>query len=726
MTHQTQPAIQEQEINLHQFLLVLRRRYPYLVAIFLVFVLLAGVFSLRQTPLYRGSTLLIFEPNNNAPIDFVNLDQVKINDFLETQKKIITSRKVIGRVLEALNVQELPQQEDLGGISQFRKDMVLKIRGIFGVVQEDATEPVQPDFIKQFKEKISVNPPRNTNLMQLQVTDPDPTKAALFANTLARIYIEYDLEDRRASSNNAFTWLSEQVSILKAKVQKSEMDVLKYKQEEALTSIEKRQTTIDDKITELNDNFSKVVMERMEKESILQEIRGLVDKVHKTGIIPEILENSQAKLLKEEFNKIDIEFARVSTKFKQNHPERIRLSTQLSLIKKKISAETKKVVKDLEIECQILKTKEKAIENSLESFKKQARKVAEQAIEYGVLKREAESNKQMYSVLLERLKETDIGSSIVANNIRIVDKAEVPKSPFSPNIPRNLLLAGVLGIFFGTGACFLIEYFDNTVKNRQDLELLIGLDLIGAVPEKKVSVSLGGEMDKLVNRAYQESKSMLDFYRKEHLLKTLMVTSALPREGKTSTIAGLGITYARSGKKILLVDADIFKPRLSKALNAPSSPGLFDYFYKNADLSELIRQTPEENLFLLPCGLIPPNPAELISSKKMEQLLKLLANKFDLVLIDSPPVSASNGIAMLATYVDGVALVVRAHSTNYHASAKASRDLKKAKANPIGAFLTRTRKKHGYGYEGYGYGYGDHNSKEAAQHSVVPKKTSRS
>ncbi|MCI5123468.1 MAG: hypothetical protein D3925_03075, partial [Candidatus Electrothrix sp. AR5] len=459
-------------------------------------------------------------------------DRVAINDFLETQKKIITSRKVIGRVLETLNLQEPSQQKDVGVLSQFRKDMTLKIRSIFGAGQEnEGGQAVNPaDSIEEFKKKISIEAPRNTNLMQMQVADPDPEKSALFANTLSRIYIEYDLEDRRASSNNAFTWLSEQVSVLKAKVQQSEMDVLKYKQEEALTSIEKRQATIDDKMTELNDNLSKVVMERMEKESILQEIRGLVDKLHKNGSVPEVLENTQIKRLQEEYNKIDIEFARVATKFKKNHPERIRLSTQLSLIKKKISAETKKVIKDLEINGHILKTKKKAIENSLESFKMQARKIAEQAIEYGVLKREAESNKQMYAVLLERLKETDIGGSIVANNIRIVDKAETPKFPFSPNIPRNLLLAGVLGIFLGTGACFLIEYFDNTLKNRHDLELLVGLDLIGAVPEKKITVSLGGPMDKIVSRAYQESKSMIDFYRKEHLLKTLMITSALPGE----------------------------------------------------------------------------------------------------------------------------------------------------------------------------------------------------
>ncbi len=712
-TTMTQPAIQEQEINLHQFLLILRRRYPYLIAIVLVIVLFAGVRSFRQTPLYQGSTLLIFEPNNNAPIKFSATDQVKINDFLETQKKIITSRKVIGRVLDTLNLGKRPPQNNTSGSSHFIKDVRLKIKKLLGFSQ---VKPTEPDFIQLFRGKIYVSSLRNTNLMQITIIDSNPEKAALYANTLARIYIEYDLEDRRASSNDAFTWLSEQVVVLKAKVQTSEMDLLKYKQEEALTSIEKRQSTVDDKITELNENLSKTVMLRMEKGAILQEVQKLAGNLQQTDSIPEILENSQIKLLKEEYSKIGIEFARISTKFKKSHPERIRLSTQLSHIKKKITAEVGKVIKDLEIEAHILQKKEESLENSLDSYKKQARKIAEQAIEYGVLKREAESNKQMYKVLLERLKETDIGSSIVANNIRVVDIAAIPRAPSYPNIQRNLLFAGVLGLFLGTGFCFLIEYFDNTIKNRQDLELLLGTDFIGAISESKHSLSLGGEMDEFVSRGYQESKSMLDFYRKTHLLKTLMVTSALLGEGKTSTVVGLAITYARTGKKILMIDGDIFKPRLSKVLNLPYSPGLSDYFYKNANPDELIIPTPEKNLFFLPSGLILPSPTELISSNKMEKLLNGFADAFDLILIDAPPINASSSIPILASYIDGVAFVVRAHNTKHQVSASALEDLKKVKANLIGVIMTRVRKKYGYGY-----GYGS--SQKTAEH-IAPEELS--
>ncbi|MCI5159430.1 MAG: hypothetical protein D3906_13550, partial [Candidatus Electrothrix sp. AUS1_2] len=226
MTDSKQPAIQEQEINLHQFLLVVRRRYPYLIAIFFVCVLLAGVYSFRQIPLYHGTALLIFEPGNNtAPVDFANFDQIKLNDFIETQKKIITSRRVVGRTLEALNIQEL-SPKDTGGLVATVREALRNARNFLSTEQEN---PVEPDPIELFTKQITAEPLHNTNLMQLQVADPDPEKAARYTNTLARIYIEYDLEDRRNASGNAFTWLSEQVAILKAKVQTSEMDLLKYK-----------------------------------------------------------------------------------------------------------------------------------------------------------------------------------------------------------------------------------------------------------------------------------------------------------------------------------------------------------------------------------------------------------------------------------------------------------------------------------------------------------------
>ena len=664
MTGPTQPPLYESEINLQHFLLILRRRSPYLTAIFFFTILFTGVYSYRLTPLYQGSALLIFESNKQTSVDFASVKLGKADEFIQTQKRIITSHEVIGRVLDALHSHKPSRQE-----------------------KQDDHFP----GIGEFSKKVSVHLLRDTNLMQLKVTDPDPEKAALYTNTLAKIYIEYALEGIKASSGDAFIWLSEQVSILKTKLKKSEMDLLKYQQEEELTSIEKKQSSLDDNIAELNDKLSELAMQRIEKESILLEIRGSSGKLQDKQDIPEVLETSQIKFLKNEYNRVEIEFARISTKFKQNHPERIRLNAQLSFIKEKISAETKKVIKDLEIEYRLLQTKENAVKSSLQSFKKQARKLAEQAIEYGVLKREAESNKQLYSVLLERLKKTDIGNSVTSININILESAEIPKSPFTPDIPRNLLLGGVLGLFLGTGSCFLLEYFDNTVKDQHDLELFIGLDLIGTIPERKDAISLGGKMDKQVAGGYQESKIMLDFYRKKHLLKTFMITSTLPNEGKTSTVIGLGMSYAQAGKKVLMVDSDFLDPQLNIILGLPDKSGLFDYFYKEVIPSELATPTSQKNLFLLSAGLLPPNPVDLLTSEKMGQLLQILVGAFDLILIDTPPITSSNGVAVLASYFDGIVFIVRAGSTSYHASKNALKALKKVNVNPIGAVLTRTR-----------------------------------
>ncbi|WP_339136136.1 MAG: polysaccharide biosynthesis tyrosine autokinase [Candidatus Electrothrix sp. GW3-4] len=714
----TQPAIQEQEINLQRFLLILRRRYPYLIAIFLVTILLAGVSSSRQVPLYKATALLIFEPTKQSLADFANIDLQQGGDFLAMQKRIITSRKVISRVLAALNLPKSPPKKEARSDGTMSKNWI-KLPNIFPT---GTKRTAQPDPVKQFGKKISVQLLPNTHLIQLQVTDPDPDKAALYVNTLAQIYIAYTLEDLRATSNDTFTWLSQQVTTLKAKVQHSEMDLLKYTQAEELTSIDKKQSALDDKISELNNNISKLALQRLEKESILQEIRGRSDKLHPNENLPALLETSQIKLLKGEHDKIEIELARISSKFKKNHPERIRLSTQLSFLKQKISAATAKAIRDLEIEYHLLQTKEEALKKSLLPLQKQAHKIAEQAIEYGELQQEADANKQLYSVLLEKLKKTDIGNSITSNNIRILDKAEVPQYPSSPNAPRSLLLAGVLGLFLGAGSCFLLEYFDNTITSQDDLELLIGMDLIGAIPERKAAISLGGEIDAQVSRGYQETKNMLDFYRKEHLLKTLLVTSTLPKEGKTSTVLALGQSYAQAGAKVLMVDGDFFKPGLTQILGLPNESGLFTYLYKEVTPSELIRKTPQENLFLLPTGLLPPNPTDWILSEKMQQLLHVLAEQFDLILVDTPPVMASNAVAILASSLDGVAFIVRAHSTSYQAATTALKALEKVNVRPLGAVLTRTRKQQGYGYD-YGYGYGKNNSKEEAQQAITPAKS---
>ncbi|MCI5224054.1 MAG: polysaccharide biosynthesis tyrosine autokinase, partial [Candidatus Electrothrix sp. AR4] len=356
-------------------------------------------------------------------------------------------------------------------------------------------------------------------------------------------------------------------------------------------------------------------------------------------------------------------------------------------------AESKKITNDLKIACRIIQDREVNVNNALQSLKKDSMRLAEQAIQYGVLKREAESNRQMYAVLLERLKQTDIGGSIVVNNIRVIDNARIPKKPFKPNIPRNLLLSGVLGLFIGTGLCFLIEFFDNSFRNENDVASRLNLPLIGTIPYSKSKnriISNGNnKLEHLVSKEYQESKAMLDFHRQEGSLDTLLVTSALQSEGKTVSVAALGMAFAHAGTKVLLVDADITTTQsLSKIFSVDKASGLSDFFIKNNDPAGLIQKTTLDNLYLLPRGLTPADPAELLGSRKMKQLIHNMKGKFDLVIIDSPPVSVTLGVSLLGNFIDGTVFIIRSNSTSTSMARDAVDSLRKLKVNIIGALLT--------------------------------------
>ncbi|MCI5166284.1 MAG: polysaccharide biosynthesis tyrosine autokinase [Candidatus Electrothrix sp. GM3_4] len=656
MNKKDQAAAHEQEINLQQLVVILKKRFFYLIAVFLSVLLLAFAYSSQQVPLYKAVSMIIVEPKDRPPVDFVSIDTGKEDEFIETQKKIITSRKVIRKVADKLN---LPEET---GANAVRKT-------------------------------ISVDSVKKTYLLEIKAVSSDPAEAALYANTLAEEYIKYNLEDRRSSSISAFTWLSEQVKELKVKVKKSEMDVLKYKQEEKLASpLEERQSIVNEKIAEMNNQYSEIALQRMEKESVLRELKGVEkeQKSSKLKEVPAFLENSQIQFLKKEYNRIELYLAKVETKFKPKHPEVIRLTSQLSHVRKRIVTEVEKIKNDLLIEYRIIQDREENITDQIKILKQESMQLVEQAIQYGLLNREAESNRQMYDVLLERLKETDIGGSIVSNNIRVIDKAQVPKRPFKPSIPRNMLFAAVIGLFLGTVLCFLIEYFDHSFKDGNDV-LSLDLSLLGNIPHNKAlkKNKITSQLERLTgDRSYEECRMILNFHRKEGSLKSFLVTSTVQGEGKTTSVVSLAILFAKTGTKVLIVDADMITAGLSRIFSTEKEPGLAELVAGNKAPAELIQKTALDNLYLLPFGSAPADPTELLGSDAMKQFLDNIKKDFDLVLIDGPPASMTLGAALLANFTDRTIFIVKSNSTARAAVNSALDTLKKLRANIIGVILT--------------------------------------
>jgi capsular exopolysaccharide synthesis family protein len=675
------PEIDEKPFDIEEVLRywqVIKQRIWILISTFIIVVLTGVIYTFNITPIYKATTTVIIEADVPQAVDLNSVSRIANNEeFFQTQIKIIKSRSVISKTIDALKNSSLFTKEELE--------------------QSEFSNP-----IASLTDRIDIESEKNTRIVELSVQNIDPKKATKEVNTLAKTYINYNLEDRRATSKSAFLWLTEQLALLKAKVEKSEMDLLKYKESENIVSLEKRQTLLEERIAESNENYIKTSTKYMELQTMLNEIQNL-QKTEFAEFLPRIINNTLIQQLKQEKNTLEIKLAEISKKYKPKHPTIIKLQSQIDNINKSLEIEINKIVKSIEIEARITESNIKSIEKNLAALKQQSMNLSKQAIQYGVLKREAESNKSMYDVLLYRLKETDISGRVTSNNIRIVDAALVPGSPVIPNTKLYLLATFFLAIFLGVGLSIFADFIDNTVKSDNDIKLHIHETVLGIVPINK---NINDEDDKHFthfSRAYNEIKTNISFYQKEHMLKSLMITSAQKSEGKTTSVLNLGKAFAHTGYKVLIIDADLFRPRLGKLLKLEENKGISNYFLDNEPPENLIVQTKTENLFALPAGLIPPNPSELIGSKKMKDLIEKLGKDFDIVLIDSAPINSTIDVSVLGSYIDGIAIAVKAHHTSKQHLRKAISSLTSLKGNIIGIMLTSAKYTDisSYYYSGY-------------------------
>jgi succinoglycan biosynthesis transport protein ExoP len=676
---------QDERLDIKHYIYIIQRRLWYFVVTFMVVFLLALIHSLRQVPVYQAGSTLIIEPDYPQVVNFDEFSQVKASkEYYETQFNIIRSRKVLEKTLAILEPRAKKEYANL-------------------------ENPVEA-----LRSRISVEPLKDTRLVKIYVSHTDPELAAIQVNRLGEAYIQHNLDDRKESSESAFTWLSEQLVILKKNVEESERKLLEYKEGEDIISLDKRQGLLEERISKTNEDYLREFSKRVELETMLQEIHKLEEDTEMSESLPRILDDSFIQQLKQEYSKTELELAKVSMKYKEKHPQVINLKSQLLNINQRLHAEIRKIAKSIEIEWRITKTKENTINNNMKALKRESMNLAKQSIEYGVLAREAESNRKLYEVLLHRLKETDISGNINYNNIRMIDKAQVPKSPVSPNRRRDVMLGMLLGLGLGIGICFLLDYFDDTIWKEEDIKRYLQQSLIGLVP--KVEDFYGNDAG-VIERAYREIRTVLNVYKIDHALKTLLLTSALKEEGKSTSVLSLGKSFSQLNLKVLLIDADLFKPTLSKQLGVIDHAGIYDYYFNGKAIEDIIVATDHEKLFVIPSGLIAPNPSEILSSEKIQHLIGQVKKEFDLILIDSPPITAALEIAALGNVVDGIALIVRANKTSIALTKKVLSSVQSMHGNIIGVILTWARQLNRYqDYYYYAYGHKEHEKK----HKLLP------
>ncbi len=395
--------------------------------------------------------------------------------------------------------------------------------------------------------------------------------------------------------------------------------------------------------------------------------------------------------------------------FKPNYPDMIKLNSRIEALDEEIVTTRQAIVAAAQSTFKASKAREDELRRRVEMLKQDLQADRNRRIEYTILEREVDTARSQYEALLQRLKEVSIAGGVGSSQVSIVDRAIAPTKPFEPNLSRSLLLAAAVSLALGIGLAFALNYIDDTIKTPEDIKTKLGLPAIGVIPKIKGSEDLIltqlDDPKSAISEAYFSARTALEFATGGGTPRSLLVTSTQPGDGKTSTTVALATAFSKVGKKVLIIDADMRKP--SFVADAEQSVGLSGLLTANVALSDHILASPTGGLYLLPSGVIPPNPAELLSGPRLADILKQAEDIFDLVIVDSPPVMSFTDGPILGSACQGALVVLRSGKIRTPAAERTIARLRESRTNVLGAVLMQfDAKKAGYDYGYYYYAYG--------------------
>jgi polysaccharide biosynthesis transport protein len=701
-----------QESALGEYIRVLvKRKWTILACLVSIFSVVA-IASLRMTPIYEASGSIAINKPDSGLVNFNNSPTFSLDYYdpteLETEVKILQSDLLALQVVKELGLDRRPDASGDGTASPSSLDL--------------APDPLQTDsarttsLLNGFKGNLKVTLTPNTRIIEVHYRNPDKDLAAKVVTTLMNTYVENNFKARFNSTMEASDWLSKQLVDLQMKVETSQEKLVRYEKEHEILGIDEKQNIITAKLDELNKALTAAESDRMDKEAVyrltqngdpdaIASAAGSIDVTTASGSqsasgFLEGLRNKEADL--------KIQAADLNTQFGPSYPKLAELNSQLKEVDSQIRAELKKVAATIRGQYLTALQRENMLHDALEKQKQEANKLNESAIEYSLLKRDVETNRQLYEGLLEKLKEAGVSAGLRSNNFRIVDVARVPTSPVEPNIPRNLAFALMLGLTSGVGLAFLLEGLDNTVRTTEQAQMISGLPPLGMIPmgsrtaregssSKRLVIATSKEAVELITQVRPQSQ-MAESYRalRTSLLlsnlgappKVIMVTSALPQEGKTTTSINCAVVLAQKGVRVLLIDADLRRPSIHKTLGLGPRSGLSNVLTGSATLEQAITRAPVlPNLSVLPAGTPPPNPAELLASTNMRDVLVELREQYDHIVIDTPPTLSVTDAVVLSPRADAVVLVIRSGQTTKQALRRSRDVLTQVNAKVSGVLL---------------------------------------
>jgi capsular exopolysaccharide synthesis family protein len=704
---------QEQPIVVRYLRVAKRRKFLILGAI-AGFLIVGLAVTLLLTPQFTARALLEIQRENNRIVQVKGVEPESGSvdlEFYQTQYGLLQAQSLGERVATDLRLYNDPAFFETFGAADIATQLRLtRIPDASPAARQERVRRAGEILLKH----VDVVPGRLSRLVEIRFSGPSAPQSAQIANAWARDFIQATLARRYEATSYARRFLEERLAQLRQRLEESERTLVGYAAQQNIINITETTNSTENSggsVTErplvaenlaaLNRELNEATAARVTAESRL---RG------RGGETIEALQNQAISTLRARRAELAGELARMLTQFEPDYPPARALASQIRQIDQSIAGEEGRVRGTLQSVFQSASERESDLRTQVQGLQRDLLNLRSRTIQYNIYQRDVDTNRQLYDALLQRYKEIGVAGGVGVNNVSIVDPAQVPQRPSSPRLILNLLLSLILGAITGIGLALALDQVDEAISDPTDVERAMGLPLLGAIPKSDNTdpkTDLEDRKSPLVE-AYLSAQTSLGFTTDHGMPRNLMVTSTRPGEGKSTTAYALARSLARTGRRVILVDADMRSPSLHHFFDAKNAQGLSNYLSGSGNIASLIQRGFPDNMALMTAGPSPPNAAELLTGPLVGQAISELSELFEHVIIDGPPVMGLADTPLIASRVEGVVFVVESHATRASVARVAIGRLRDAQARVLGVLLTKFESKrahYGYGYE-YGYGYG--------------------
>jgi capsular exopolysaccharide synthesis family protein len=702
----------EASIDLRDWLeVILRRRWMILSVLTVVLVSTLSL-SLAITPVFKATGSLEISQKTPQVTKFEELlaSDLRSQEFIQTQVQLLQMEELAQRVIDRLALEENPAFNQAAareaGIGQRIKQGMHRLGSLLHNRSRTGSNPelerllLDKELREKFLDNLAVSPQRETSIVRISFTSEDNRLASRAVNSLMQEYIDWRMDQRLQSANTANRQLEKQIQAVRVQLERSRETLNSYAKKAGIVSLDSRLNEVFKQMEEINQAFASAEGERIRKQADYRQAR-----LNEIASHPRVVGNELIQLLRKEEADVAATYREQLTDFKEAHPRMQNLSARLQDIRERIENEEQRVLKAIRTEYLSARQRELSLQTLAAEKKDRAMQLQDKVTQYTILQQEVQTNQQIYQSLLDRSKEINANVGTGVSNVQIVSPAPVPLEPFKPDLPKNVLVAVLVGSLGGIGLSFFMEYLDNTIKRVEEVVDRYAIPVLGTVPMATgtetglLDWQVSAKPRSVFSEAVRSARTSIQLSNSDRPLTSLLITSTTPSEGKTTLTLNLAQAFAATGQRSLIIDCDMRKPRLHTLLQGANGwpQGLSHYLNGLLGLSDIIHELEKDRLFLIPAGALPPNPSELLASTRMQQLLVQLERDYDRVFLDSPPFNGFADTLILSKQVQGIILVTALGQTHRQALQLFDRTMDQIQANVLGTIVNKVPALSGYG-----------------------------